>query len=36
VAIPIGAVKDVEAGVRLALTKDEVRDLPPVDVDVPG
>jgi len=33
VAIPISAVKDVEDGVRLNLTKDEVRDLPPVQVD---
>ena len=33
VAIPISAVKDVNDGVRLNLTKDEVRDLPPVDVD---
>ncbi len=36
VAIPIGAVKDVEDGVRLNLTKDEVRDLPAVEVDEPG
>ncbi len=33
VAIPIGAVTHIEDGVRLSLTKDEVRDLPPVDVD---
>jgi sporulation protein YlmC with PRC-barrel domain len=33
VAIPISAVKDVEDGVRLNLTKDEVRDLPAVEVD---
>jgi sporulation protein YlmC with PRC-barrel domain len=33
VAIPIGAVKQVAAdGVRLSLTKDEVRDLPPVEL----
>lgn len=33
VAIPIGAVKQVAAdGVRLGLTKDEVRDLPPVEL----
>jgi sporulation protein YlmC with PRC-barrel domain len=32
VAIPIGAVKDVVDGVTLSLTKDQVRDLPPVDV----
>ena len=30
VAIPISAVKDVEDGVRLNLSKDEVRDLPEV------
>ena len=33
VAIPIGAVAHIEDGVRLSLTKDEVRDLPAVDVD---
>jgi sporulation protein YlmC with PRC-barrel domain len=33
VAIPIGAVTHIEDGVRLSLTKDQVRDLPPVDVD---
>jgi hypothetical protein len=33
VAIPLSAVKDVEDGVRLNLTKDEVRDLPPLEVD---
>jgi sporulation protein YlmC with PRC-barrel domain len=32
VAIPIGAVTRVGDGVRLSLAKDEVRDLPPVDV----
>ena len=31
--IPIGDVKDTEDGVRLNLTKDEVRELPLVDVD---
>jgi sporulation protein YlmC with PRC-barrel domain len=35
VAIPISAVKDVKDGVRLVLTKDQVRDLPPVDLDQP-
>jgi hypothetical protein len=35
VAIPIGAVTSVEDGVRLGLTKDEVGDLPAVDVDDP-
>ncbi|WP_329140078.1 PRC-barrel domain-containing protein [Streptomyces sp. NBC_01476] len=32
VAIPIGAVAGVAGEVRLSLTKDEVRDLPPVDL----
>lgn len=32
VAIPIGVVTGVDGGVRLNLTKDEVRDLPPVDL----
>ncbi len=33
VAVPIGAVTGVDDGVRLSLTKDEVRDLPPVELD---
>jgi sporulation protein YlmC with PRC-barrel domain len=33
VAIPIGAVTRVGDGVRINLTKDEVRELPPVDLD---
>ena len=33
VAIPITAVTSVDDGVRLSLTKDEVSDLPPVDID---
>jgi sporulation protein YlmC with PRC-barrel domain len=33
VAIPISAVKDVDDGVRLTLTKREVGELPPVDLD---
>lgn len=33
VAIPISAVTGGEDGIRLNLTKDEVRDLPPVDID---
>jgi sporulation protein YlmC with PRC-barrel domain len=32
VAIPIGAVQSVEDGVRLNLTKDEVRELPAVEL----
>jgi hypothetical protein len=35
VAIPIGAVTGVNDGVRLGLAKDEVRDLPSVDLDDP-
>ena len=35
VAIPIGAVKRVDDGIRLNLKKDEVRDLPPVEFDHP-
>jgi sporulation protein YlmC with PRC-barrel domain len=33
VAIPIGSVTDVHDGVKLDLTKDQVRDLPPVQLD---
>jgi len=36
VAIPIGAVTGVDDGVQLNLTKDEVGDLPPVDLAEPG
>lgn len=35
VAIPIAAVQDVSDGVRLSITKAEVADLPPVEVDNP-
>jgi hypothetical protein len=35
VAIPIGAVTDVRAGIELSLSKDQVRDLPPVELDQP-
>lgn len=35
VAIPIGVVKRVGDTIRLSLSKDEVRDLPPVDVEHP-
>jgi sporulation protein YlmC with PRC-barrel domain len=34
VAIPIGSVTGVEDGVHLSLTKDQVRDLPPVGTGV--
>jgi sporulation protein YlmC with PRC-barrel domain len=33
VAIPISAVANVDDGVRLTLTKDQVRDLPSIDLD---
>ena len=33
VAIPISAVTGVEDGIKLNITKDEVKDLPPVDID---
>jgi sporulation protein YlmC with PRC-barrel domain len=36
VAIPIGAVGRVDDGIRLSITKREVEDLPPVDIDHPG
>ncbi len=35
VAIPISAVTGVEDGIRLSITKHEVQDLPPVDIDHP-
>jgi sporulation protein YlmC with PRC-barrel domain len=36
VAIPISAVSRVGDGVRLTLSKDQVRDLPPVELDHPN
>jgi hypothetical protein len=35
VAIPIGAVASTVGGIRLTIAKQQVRDLPPVDVDHP-
>jgi sporulation protein YlmC with PRC-barrel domain len=35
VAIPIGAVTGVDDGIRLGITKHEVANLPPVDIDRP-
>jgi hypothetical protein len=35
VAVPIGTVNDVDNGVRLKVTKAQVRDLPPVDPEDP-
>ncbi len=36
VAIPIGAVTSVDDGIRLNITKQEVQDLPALDVDHPN
>ena len=36
VAIPIGSVADVDDGVRLNLAKDQVLDLPSIDLDDQG
>ena len=36
VAIPINAVTGVDEGIRLNITKQEVQDLPPVDVNHPN
>ena len=35
VAIPISAVTGVDDGIQLSITKQEVQDLPPVDIDHP-
>jgi sporulation protein YlmC with PRC-barrel domain len=36
VAIPISAVTALDDGIRVSLTKQQVQDLPPVDIDHPG
>ena len=36
VAIPISAVASTGDGIQLTVTKQEVQDLPPVDIDDPG
>ena len=36
VAIPIRAVTGVDDGIRLSITKHQVQDLPPVDIDHPN
>ena len=36
VAIPISAVTGVEDGIRLNITKQQVENLPPADIDHPG
>ena len=33
VAIPIGAVASTSDGIQLTITKHQVEDLPPVDID---
>ena len=35
VAIPIGAVTAIDDGVRVSLSKDEIKALPPIDIDRP-
>ena len=35
VAIPIAAVTRTDDGITLSMTKDQVKDLPPVDIDRP-
>ena len=36
VAIPVSAVTGVEDGIRLNITKQQVENLPPVDIDHPS
>ena len=36
VAIPISAVTGVDDGIRLNITKHQVQDLPPVDIEHPN
>jgi len=36
VAIPVGAVASFDDGIRLSLTSQQVRDLPPADSDLPA
>jgi sporulation protein YlmC with PRC-barrel domain len=36
VAIPIRAVPGVENGIRLSITKQQVQDLPPVNIEHPS
>jgi hypothetical protein len=36
VAIPINAVRDVDAGIHLSLTTGQVRELPPLDLGLQG
>jgi hypothetical protein len=36
VAVPISAVASTGNGIQLKITRQEVRDLPPVTIDGPG
>jgi sporulation protein YlmC with PRC-barrel domain len=36
VAIPVSAVTQIDDGIRLSITRQQVQDLPPVDIDRPG
>ena len=36
VAIPIGSVKSIDDGIRLGISKQEVQDLPPVELGSNG
>jgi sporulation protein YlmC with PRC-barrel domain len=36
VAIPIGKVAGTDAGIQVTMTKEEVKDLPPVDIEHPS
>ena len=36
VAVPVGSVIGAQDGVRLQLTRDRVRELPPVELDARG
>jgi sporulation protein YlmC with PRC-barrel domain len=36
VAVPVSAVASTSDGIQLTITKQEVQDLPPVDIDHPG
>ena len=36
IAIPVSAVTRIDAGIRLNITKQQVENLPPVDIDHPS
>jgi hypothetical protein len=35
-AVPVDAVAGFDGGIRLSLTRQQVRDLPPADTDLPA